>query len=91
MKNPNWAKRAEESLHALLQEHPQSVDALLVLAELYRSTQMRSRALAMYRRALEIDHDNKEAQAALRFLQSPDAAAAPDTGKLLKRLFGGKA
>jgi PAS domain S-box-containing protein len=44
MKNPNWAKRAEESLHALLQEHPQSVEALLVLAELYRSTQMRSRA-----------------------------------------------
>jgi tetratricopeptide (TPR) repeat protein len=90
MKNPNWAKRAEESLHALLQEHPQSVEALLVLAELYRSTQMRSRALAMYRRALEIDHDNKEAQAAVRFLQSLDPASAPDTGKIFKKFFGNK-
>jgi tetratricopeptide (TPR) repeat protein len=90
MKNPNWLKRAEESLHALLQEHPQSVEALLVLAELYRSTQMRSRALAMYRRALEIDRDNKEAQSAVRFLQSADQASSPDTGKLFKKLFGGK-
>ena len=93
MKNPNWAKRAEESLHALLQEHPQSVEALLVLAELYRSTQMRSRALAMYRRALEIDRDNREALAAVRFLQSADpgsGSGAPDTGKILKKLFGNK-
>jgi serine/threonine protein kinase len=89
MKNPNWMKRAEESLHALLQEHPHSVDAVLVLAELYRSTQMRSRALAMYRRALEIDPDNKDAQAAVRFLQSAEPPS-PETGKLFKRLFGTK-
>jgi tetratricopeptide (TPR) repeat protein len=89
MKNPNWVKRAEGSLHALLQEHPHSVEALLVLAELYRSTQMRSRALAMYRRALEIDRDNKEAQAAVRFLMSADNPPA-DTGKLIKKLFGNK-
>jgi serine/threonine protein kinase/cytochrome c-type biogenesis protein CcmH/NrfG len=89
MKNPNWVKRAEESLHALLQEHPHSVDAVLVLAELYRSTQMRSRALAMYRRALEIDRDNKDAQAAVRFLQSAEQPS-PETGKLFKKLFGTK-
>jgi serine/threonine protein kinase/tetratricopeptide (TPR) repeat protein len=90
MKNPNWVKRAEQSLHALLQEHPQCVEALLVLAELYRSTEMPSRALAMYRRALEIDHGNKEAQAAVRFLQSPEGGMAPDGGKLLRKLFGNK-
>ena len=89
MKNPNWVKRAEEALHALLQEHPHSVDALLVLGELYRSTQMRSRALAMYRRALEIDRENRDAQAAVRFLMSQDNPPA-DTGKLLKKLFGNK-
>jgi serine/threonine protein kinase/tetratricopeptide (TPR) repeat protein len=89
MKNPNWVKRAEESLHVLLQEHPNSIDALLVLAELYRSTQMRSRALAMYRRALEIDGDNKDAQAAVRFLQSAEAPT-PESGKLFKKLFGAK-
>lgn len=89
MKNPNWVKRAEESLHVLLQEYPNSVDAVMVLAELYRSTQMRSRALAMYRRVLEIDHDNKDAQAAVRFLQSADAPS-PETGKLFKKLFGNK-
>jgi cytochrome c-type biogenesis protein CcmH/NrfG len=82
-------KRAEESLHVLLQEHPHSVEAVMVLAELYRSTQMRSRALAMYRRALEIDHDNRDAQAAIRFLQSSEAPS-PETGKLLKKLFGSK-
>jgi serine/threonine protein kinase/tetratricopeptide (TPR) repeat protein len=91
MKNPNWTKRAEESLHALLQEHPHCVDALLALAEFYRSTQMRSRALTMYRRALEVDHENKDAQSAVRFLQSQEAnAPAPDTGTLRKRLFGNK-
>jgi len=89
MKNPNWVKRAEESLHVLLQEHPHSVDALLCLAELYRSTQMRSRALGMYRRALEIDRDNKDAQAAVRFLQTAEAPS-PETGKLFKKLFGAK-
>jgi cytochrome c-type biogenesis protein CcmH/NrfG len=89
MKNPNWVKRAEESLHGLLQEHPQFVEALLVLAELYRSTQMPSRALAMYRRALEIDRENKEALAGARFLASPDAPP-PDNSKLLKKLFGSK-
>jgi serine/threonine protein kinase/tetratricopeptide (TPR) repeat protein len=91
MKNPNWVKRAEESMYALLQEHPNSVDALLVLAELYRSTQMRSRALAMYRRALEIDRDNKDAQSAVRFLLAQEGnSPPPDTGKLLKKLFGNK-
>ena len=50
---------------------------------------MRSRALAMYRRALEIDRDNKEAQSAVRFLMSQDNPPA-DTGKLLKKLFGNK-
>jgi tetratricopeptide (TPR) repeat protein len=89
MKNPNWVKRAEESLHGLLQEHPQFVEALLVLAELYRATQMPSRALAMYRRALEIDRENKEALAGARFLGSPDAPH-PDNSKLLKKLFGNK-
>ncbi len=89
MKNPNWVKRAEESLHVLLQEHPHSVEAVMVLAELYRSTQMRSRALAMYRRALEIDHDNRDAQSAVRFLQSAEPPS-PETGKLFKKLFGTK-
>jgi cytochrome c-type biogenesis protein CcmH/NrfG len=89
MKNPNWVKRAEESLHVLLQEHPHSVEAVMVLAELYRSTQMRSRALAMYRRVLEIDRDNKDAQAAVRFLQSAEGPS-PETGKLFKKLFGNK-
>jgi tetratricopeptide (TPR) repeat protein len=89
MKNPNWVKRAEGALHALLSEHPHSVDALLALGELYRSTQMRSRALAMYRRALEIDRENRDAQAAVRFLMSMDNPPA-DTGKLIKKLFGNK-
>jgi serine/threonine-protein kinase len=87
MKNPNWVKRAEESLHALLQESPNSVEACLVLGELYRTTQMRTRALAMYRRALDIDPGNKDAIAALRFLQGPQNP--PETGRIRK--FFGKA
>jgi len=84
MKNPNWVKRAEESLHALLQESPDSVEACLVLGELYRTGQMRTRALAMYRRALDIDPENREALAGMRFLQGPQN---PESGRV-KRLFG---
>jgi len=85
MKNPNWVKRAEESLHALLQESPNSVEACIVLGELYRTTQMRTRAVAMYRRALEIDPANKDALAALRFLQGPQNP--PETNRI-RKLFG---
>jgi tetratricopeptide (TPR) repeat protein len=85
MKNPNWVKRAEESLHALLQESPDSIEACLVLGELYRTSQMRTRALAMYRRALDIDPENREALAGMRFLQGPQNPS--ETGRV-KRLFG---
>jgi tetratricopeptide (TPR) repeat protein len=88
MKNPNWVKRAEESLHVILHEHPNSIEACLVLGELYRTSQMRTRALAMYRRALDIDPENRDALAAVRFLQGPQTPQTPSESGRIRKMFG---
>jgi tetratricopeptide (TPR) repeat protein len=87
LKNPNWLRRAEESLQAVLRESPDYAEAYVVLGQLYRASEQPARAVAMYRRALELQPGNDEAAAELSALE-PSRSSDPGSGKILKKLFG---
>jgi curved DNA-binding protein CbpA len=82
-KNPKWAKDAVRSLEEVARENPQSHEALLALGDIYREAEMKSRAITMYKKVLEIDPENHAARTALRELEGPD----PSGGGLLKKFF----
>ncbi|PYQ18621.1 MAG: hypothetical protein DMF81_24385, partial [Acidobacteria bacterium] len=85
MKNPNWTRRAEELLQRVVQENPDSADAYVALGELYRASQLKSRAQAMYRKAVQAQPGHAEAMAELAAL---DGEGPPEGGTRLKKLFG---
>ena len=80
LKNPRWKKRSEGVLQSLVQEHPRHVAAYLLLADLYRSSQLPTRARSMYRKVLEIEPGHEEASRALAFLEPQEEAAPPPLG-----------
>ena len=85
-KNPNWVRRAEETLHDVVREDPVNVDAHYELGLLYKAGGLAARAQAMFRRVVELRPDHREAAAEL------GPGEGPGGGGLLKRLFGrGKA
>ena len=85
LKNPNWIRQAESTLREVLREKPDLAEAHVVLGHVYRSTNLRSRALASYRKALEIDSRNEEAQAEIAALGLDEA---PPPSSLRSKLFG---
>jgi eukaryotic-like serine/threonine-protein kinase len=86
LKNPNWVRQAETTLREVLREKPDLAEAHVVLGLVYRTTNLRSRALASYRKALELDPENEEAPAEIAALGSPDEAPPPSS--LRSKLFG---
>ena len=82
-KNPNWLRRAEETLQELMREDPTNADAHYELGMVYKTGGFPARAQAMFRRALELRPGHKEAAAQLG-VQADGAGAS---GGLLKRLF----
>jgi tetratricopeptide (TPR) repeat protein len=86
MKNPKWLKRSEETLQAVIQESPEYAEAYLVLGLLYRASEMRSRAVTMVRKALELQPDNEEARAELAALGGGEEPEPPPRG--FKKFFG---
>jgi tetratricopeptide (TPR) repeat protein len=90
LKNPNWARRAEELLLGLVKEDPKAADPLALLAGIYRDNGLRVRALSTFRRVLELQPDHEEAA---RYVaqNAPAATPAPEDegsgGGLLKKLF----
>ena len=80
-KNPNWVRRAEETLHDVVREDPANADAHYELGLIYKAGGLPARAQAMFRRVVELRPDHREAAAEL---DAPEAAG----GGLLKRLFG---
>jgi tetratricopeptide (TPR) repeat protein len=89
LKNPNWVKEGEELLRAVVADDPRHVEAYLLLGQVYKERGLRARALAMLRKAVELDPENERAQAELAAL-SPDAPppAEEGGGGLIKKLFG---
>jgi tetratricopeptide (TPR) repeat protein len=87
-KNPKWAKEAESVLLAATRETPEAVDAWALLGELYAQKGLRTRAVTMYRKALELQPDHEEA-AQFVAANAPVAEPPEDEGGsgLLGRLF----
>jgi tetratricopeptide (TPR) repeat protein len=87
-KNPKWAKEAESVLLAATRESPQAADAWALLGELYAQRGLRTRALTMCRKVLELKPDHEEAA---RFVaaNAPEPEPSEDEGGsgLLGRLF----
>jgi hypothetical protein len=85
-KNPNWVRRAEDTLQQVVREDPLNADAHYELGLLYKAGGLAARAQAMFRRVLELRPEHREAAAEL----GPQGEGTG--GGLLKRLFGkGKA
>jgi curved DNA-binding protein CbpA len=82
-KNPNWLRRAEETLQELIREDPTNADAHYELGMVYKTGGFPARAQTMFRRALELRPGHKEASAQL----GAQADSASGSGSLLKRLF----
>ena len=79
IKNPNWLRRGEELLQTIIQEDPQFADAHFVLGLLYKESGMSSRALTLFKKALELKPEHKQAQVELKELQTP---------AFMRKLFG---
>ena len=87
LKNPNWLRRAEETLHGVLQDAPEYAEAYVVLGQVYRASDQRARAVTMFRKALELQPGNEEAGAEIAALEPPPQRD-PGSGKMFKKLFG---
>jgi len=85
LKNPKWTKEAEKELLEAAQEDPKCVDAHFILGTIYRERGLRSRALSMFRKVIELKPDHEEAGAILA--REPPPEPAPEEGGLIKRLF----
>jgi len=79
--NPNWVRKAEETLHNVVQEDPRNVDALYELGRVYKASQRIARAQAMFKKVLEISPGHRGAAAEV---ETPETHP---TGGLLSRLF----
>jgi curved DNA-binding protein CbpA len=86
LKNPNWLRQAESTLREVLREKPDLAEAHVVLGHVYRATNLRSRALASYRKAVELNPGNDEAHAEIAALGAPDEAPPPSS--IRNKLFG---
>jgi tetratricopeptide (TPR) repeat protein len=89
-RNPNWVKQAEQTLRLVLEEDPRHLDALTLLAGIYRDQGMKARATGLYRKVLDARPDHQESLAALADLAPQEAAEPPavNKGGFFKRLFG---
>jgi len=89
LKNPKWLKRAEEQLLAVVREDASNVDAHVLLAGIYKTSGLKTRAFHEYRRALELKPDHEEARAAIMEVLPEESGEEDKMGSgLLKKLFG---
>jgi tetratricopeptide (TPR) repeat protein len=88
-KNPKWAKRAEELLLDASRENPQNAEPWAVLGAIYAARGLRTRAVSMYKKALELKPDHEEAFRYLAENAGHEPARPEDAGGggLLGRLF----
>lgn len=90
LRNPNWSRRAEETLLAVTRAHPAAVEAWALLGSLYAGKSMKNRACSMYHKVLELRPGHEEAAAYLAAhatSEEPPPAQKEAPGGVLKRLF----
>ena len=88
VKNPKWVKRAEDVLQTVVREDARNVDAYFQLGELYRNGGLRSRALTMFRKVVELKPDHEEALVQVATLTPQDTEPPQEGGGILKKIFG---
>ena len=87
-KNPKWAKRSEELLLKASRENPQSPEAWALLGDIYAERGLRTRAVTMYRKVLELKPDHEEAaQFVAANASEPEPPEDEGGSGLLGRLF----
>jgi tetratricopeptide (TPR) repeat protein len=80
-RNPHWVRRSEDLLHRVVREDPSRADAYFVLGTLYRERGLKNRALAMFRKVLDLNPRHGPALAQIRSLEQATSA-----GKLTGRI-----
>ena len=76
VKNPKWLKRAETHLQDVVHEDPERVEAHLLLGDIYRAGNLRARALAAYRKVLDLQPHNRQALRELARLEAEEPPPA---------------
>jgi hypothetical protein len=88
MKNPNWVRRAEEQLQIVVTKEPKNLDAMYLLAGIYKSGGLKSRAVSLLRRVVELKPDHEQALADLDALVTAEPGEPKPEGGILKKFFG---
>lgn len=90
LRNPKWLHRAEELLRTSNQEDPKYIEPYLMLGSIYKSGNLRSRALSMFRKVIELQPDHEAALKELEELQPPAPAEAQPEEKsgIFRKIFG---
>jgi tetratricopeptide (TPR) repeat protein len=84
-RHTNWVKQGEELLLSVIRQDPLCIEAHFYLGLIFYDQGLRSRALAAFKRVLELQPENEHAQAYVDAL-NPDGPPSSEAG-LLKRLF----
>ena len=87
LENPNWVKRAEETLRTALEEQPESAEAYALLGELYAEQGLRARAAGMFRKVLDLRPGDRKTAEALARLEGRDGPDDEGGSGLLKKIF----
>ena len=88
VKNPNWVHQAEEVLQAVVHDEPNHQEAHFELGSLYKERGLKSRAFASFRRVLDLNPQHERAQEAIADLGDVSPETPPESGGLLRKLFG---
>jgi tetratricopeptide (TPR) repeat protein len=88
VKNPNWVHQAEEVLQAVVQDEPNHLEAHFELGSLYKERGLKSRALASFRRVLDLNPEHQRAAEAIVEMGDIGPDAPQESGGLLRKLFG---
>jgi curved DNA-binding protein CbpA len=87
-RNPNWAKRGEEELQKVVRDEPGNAEAYFQLGLIYKRGGLKTRATAMFRKVVELEPENREAERELHALAPSEPSPPPEKGGLLKKFFG---
>jgi tetratricopeptide (TPR) repeat protein len=88
LENPNWVKRAEETLQAAVREERENVEAYRLLGKLYEERGLRTRATSMFRRVLELKPGDPQAAEALTRVDTPNGSPpSAEGGGFLRKIF----
>jgi curved DNA-binding protein CbpA len=89
LKNPKWVHRAEEVLQAAVRDDPKYAEPYFVLGTIYKGGGLKSRAVSMFKKALEMKPDHEAATQELAGLEAAEPPESPPPPEgFLKKLFG---